>query len=115
AQLFGQLQAAQVKRLHAWAPRGRLVERTRLLLIRVRSVVGADDRDHASPEPVDQSSTVGFGADWRKHLHRRAHAVEIAGAEEEELRTRLERQLRADAHRILGGLQSQGAREMRDV
>src|SRR2546430_7870581 len=70
AHVFGQLEAAQIQGLNAWAARGNLFERPRLLVVGVRRVVCADHPDHPPPEAVEQRGAVRRGADRRKHPHR---------------------------------------------
>src|SRR6266849_6081597 len=59
AEVLGQLEAAEIQRLHPGAAGGHLLEAARLLLVRVWRVVGTDDADRPSLETADQSVAVG--------------------------------------------------------
>ena len=82
AHVLGEVQAADVERLHAGTSRGCVFKRLRLLFVGVRSVVRADHADHPSFEAVEQRVPVGRAADRGQHLHCRADTLEVIGGQE---------------------------------
>ena len=81
----------------------------------MRRVVGADHADDAPLEAADQRLPVCRAADGWKHLHGASHVVEVLRGQQKELGARLDAEGGADLHRVLRGLQAQGAGQVRDV